>query len=235
MNKDKALAYLEQNRLLHMDIIDPILRDSAEILYANADGVLCRELVSNTYMISCVSEDRGVELLGSLGRQELYCVHQRYLYDFLLQEYPDLDSFACYQSVYEKHERPPKSSPRLEIRTLGSEAIDIVFKNYTAFADYEYIKARLANKALFGGYLEDQICGFIGTHEEGSIGMLEVLDGYKRQGFGSELLMFMTSRFLDSGQTPFGQIALDNEASKALNRKLGYTISEDLLYWVFSV
>lgn len=233
MSKDKALAYLDANRPLHIDMIDPILRDSVEILYADADGVLFKELVSNTFMISSDSEVRGRELLDALGKQDLYCVHQKYLYDWLMQKYPDLESFACYQTVYEKSQPIQRNVAQLDIRPLGVEDIDIVFRNYSAFADYGYIKNRLESGALFGGYTDGRICGFIGTHEEGSIGLLEVFDEYKKRGFGYELLSFMINRFLANGQTPYGQIAVDNEASKALNRKLGFTLSEDILYWVF--
>ncbi|MCL1846600.1 MAG: GNAT family N-acetyltransferase, partial [Coriobacteriia bacterium] len=65
------------------------------------------------------------------------------------------------------------------------------------------------------------------------IGMLEVFEGHKRKGFGAELLSFMTNLFLEQGLVPFGQIVVDNVASLALNRKLGYTLTDSRLYWVF--
>jgi len=41
--KNKAIAYLLKNPLLNMGMIEPIRRDTADILYAKADGVLIKE------------------------------------------------------------------------------------------------------------------------------------------------------------------------------------------------
>lgn len=69
--------------------------------------------------------------------------------------------------------------------------------------------------------------------EEGSIGILEVLDEYRGRGFGSALEKFMVNRILEKGQTPFAQISVDNQVSMDLQRKLGFEISTERVYWLF--
>lgn len=44
MKKDKAIKYLRKNILLNIGMIEPIRRCTAEILYAEIDGVLIREM-----------------------------------------------------------------------------------------------------------------------------------------------------------------------------------------------
>ena len=50
--KERAITYLIKNPLLHMGMIEPIRRDTADILYAETDGVLIKEQKSNAYMVS---------------------------------------------------------------------------------------------------------------------------------------------------------------------------------------
>lgn len=38
---------------------------------------------------------------------------------------------------------------------------------------------------------------------------------------------------LERGQYAFGQVFTDNQASLALQRKVGMTVSKDTLYWLF--
>ena len=52
----------------------------------------------------------------------------------------------------------------------------------------DYVAERLAAGAMTGAFLDGVLAGFIGIHEEGSIGMLEVLPAYRpwlRPGGGS--------------------------------------------------
>ena len=49
--KSRAIEYLIKNPLLHMGMIEPIRRDTADILYAEIDGVLIKEQKSNAYMM----------------------------------------------------------------------------------------------------------------------------------------------------------------------------------------
>ena len=72
----------------------------------------------------------------------------------------------------------------------------------------------------------------MGRHTEGTIGLLEVLPQYRRQGVATLLQRFMTNLELSRGHIPYGQVFEDNIPSLALQRSLGYRISDGLLYWV---
>lgn len=232
--EEKALAYLESDRLAYMDMIFPLRRGTAEVLYAGDDGVLLKELASDSYMIAASSFKKGRELVDSVGKPKYYCVHQEELADYLLALYLTRNSTGFYQVMYEKTEPVGNwVAGALEIKALGVADIDEVFSHYHAFVDYPYVRQRLECGDMYGGFYEGRMCGFIGIHAEGSIGMLEVFEEYRRRGFGAELLGFMTDLFLERGQVPFGQIAVGNEASMALNRKLGYSFSSSKLYWVY--
>ena len=62
--------------------------------------------------------------------------------------------------------------------------------------------------------------------------MLEVLPAYRRRGLGELLQRAAINLALERGQIPFGQIIDGNEASLALQRKLGMAVSRSRLFWL---
>ena len=75
--------------------------------------------------------------------------------------------------------------------------------------------------------------GFIGQHLEGSMGLLEVLPQYRKNGYGMELEQTMINYMLEKGLIPFCQVEVTNEKSLRLQKKLGLTISREQVYWLF--
>jgi len=231
--KSEALSYLQGDELLHMSMIFPIQRGTVELIYAGDDGVFLKELESGAYMLSVKHPNRGKELLESVGKQELFCVHQEYIVDYLLKKYHFQNHLECFQAVYPHKARIGAKSAALTIRKLGVEHADTISCHYHEYVDQGYIMSRLERGELYGGFLGDVLCGFIGTHEEGTIGLLKVLEQYRRRGFGAELECFMINLIVDKGQTPFAQVSIDNTVSIKLQKKLGFQISKDTLHWLF--
>lgn len=73
----------------------------------------------------------------------------------------------------------------------------------------------------------DELAGFIGTHGDGSMGMLEVLPPFRRHHIGEELEKRLISKILSAGKTPFCHIIEGNEKSMNLQKKLGGTLCEN--------
>ena len=78
----------------------------------------------------------------------------------------------------------------------------------------------------------NQPAGFVGFHEEGSIGMLEVLPAWRRRGLGELLLRAAVNRALERGALPFAQVIEDNAPSLALQQKAGLTLSGTRMFWL---
>ena len=72
-----------------------------------------------------------------------------------------------------------------------------------------------------------ELIGFIGTHGDGSMGMLEVLPQYRRHHIGEELEKRLITKIIASQQTPFCHIIEGNEKSMNLQKKLGGTLCEN--------
>lgn len=228
---NEALKYLRTNEVLHMGMIFPILRGTAEFIYVDNDGVFLKEVKSNSFMLSISNLDKGKKLIDSEGDKAIYCMYQKSLADYLMKKHEYQNQLVCFQAVYFEKEHITGHSTKLSIRQLGLEYIDTILEHY--HEDYQYIKHRLECGGIYGGFLGDELCGFVGTHEEGSIGILEIFPQYRRRGFGEELESHLINLILDEGHIPFAQISVDNEASIKLQMKLGLTISSDTLCWLF--
>jgi len=231
--KEKALEYLGQNSLFHMGMIFPIKRESAEIFHAGDDGIFIQDKMSGAFMLSFCDLDKGKELLDSIDRVELICIYQKELAQYF-QEKHNYDKYEeNFQAVYMKNEPVTVSAEGLEIRTLDVDSLDLIYEHYNHHVSYDYLRRRLDSGAIYGGYCEGTFCGFAGTHEEGAVGILKVLDEFRRRGFAEALEGHVINAVLANGEVPFVQVSPDNEASIGLQRKLGLEVSGDKLYWLF--
>jgi tRNA (guanine37-N1)-methyltransferase len=85
---------------------------------------------------------------------------------------------------------------------------------------------------MFGVFIGGEIVGFVGTHDEHSMGLLEILPEYRRLGLGYALEAHLINHLLSRGRVPFCQVAVYNEASILLQEKMGLEISTSVIYWL---
>lgn len=114
----------------------------------------------------------------------------------------------------------------LEVRLLQRRWLPEVRRRYT-HAEYlreGELEGLVARGLLLGGFVGEELAGFVGVHAEGSIGMLEVAEGYRRRGVGSALEAAMMGVQLARGETPWVEVWPGNDASLALQRSLGMEV-----------
>lgn len=229
--KNKAINYLMKNQLLHIGMIEPIKRNTADILYADSDCVLIKERRSNAYMISAASFEKGREILESICQCNLIVAHQHFMADYLMDKYGLKDKLECVQAVYLSEDKLNVKN-KIEIRQLDINHLNMVLEHYNLLSNSEIISL-LKDGNIFGGYRDETLVGFVGRHLEGSIGLLEVFPEYRCQGYGTVLESYMVNKILDAGGIPYAQVEIDNDNSIALQKKLGFKISEDRVFWMF--
>jgi GNAT superfamily N-acetyltransferase len=227
----KAIKYLKENPLLHMGMVDAIRRDTADILYADIDGVLIKEQKSNAYMISVENFEKGQELINSILKCNLIVAHQNFMVNYISNRFGLSERLECVQAVY-MDKTKIRIKEELKIKQLEENQIEVVLEHYDKLSKNE-VEELLKNGSLFGGYKDEKLIGFIGTHLEGSMGLLEVFPQYRRLGYGVTLESYMINQMIEKGLIPFAQIEINNEKSIELQKKLGFEISEDRLYWIY--
>lgn len=227
-----ATAYLERNALHHMDMLQPIRRGSAEVLAANPRGVLLLEKVSRTHMLTVEAPEYAEEFLGQIENPYLMAVHQEVLAEEAARRFGLRPTMCCHQAAWLRPAPPPVPETPFRVEALGMDMAADIHALYSHDIGREYVEGRLAAGEMFGAFRDGKLAGFIGLHEEGSMGMLEVLPAFQRMGVGTLLVAFLCGRLMEGGLTPFSQFTLDNLASRRLHEAMGFSISTDLVYWL---
>lgn len=219
-----------------IDIEEAIRLGHADIIYQDSEGIIIHELRSDALMISMNNSCRFIEIYEKYDLQQfdLIDVKQEEIKDILVNRYHKTFQFACYQSVYTSQKKKKlEILENVKIKSLKREYLSSVYSCYKHSDDINYLKNIINRGHLWGIFENNDLVGFIGIHDEGSMGILEVKEEYKRKGFGSLLESYLINYFIDNDWIPYCQVIENNNASLALQKKLGLEISKHLSYWLF--
>ena len=229
---EQAQAWLERGSVLHANMLEVLRRGSADALIAEERGVLLHDTGCGAWMLAA-EPDVAEDFLDQVPEGcDLFVGHDMAYFDLARARFGLQEREICWSAAY--LDKVPLSVPAFggELRLLDRSWAPWVLAHYShAFADLDYME-RAVDRGIIGAFVEGQPAGFVGFHDEGSIGMLEVLPAYRRRGLGEVLQRAAINLALERGQIPFGQVIDGNTASLALQRKLGMAISETTLFWL---
>ena len=228
---EMAADYLARQGLRCVDMLELLRRDSGSVRYAGRDGLLLWDKESGAWFLSARSEadlNRALALIPQEAR--LATCHEDWYLD-AVERHLGLKGRAFFQSVWTKEESPELPPFQGELRRLGPEWAERVAEAYCqTFGDVDYILGAI-DRGVLGLFDGENLAGFIGVHDEGSLGMLEVLPPYRRRGYGLVLQLAIIRAALAEGRYAYGQVAEHNAASLALQQKAGMTVCPEKIYW----
>ena len=95
-----------------------------------------------------------------------------------------------------------------------------------------YIKERIEKGRMYGAFVNDELAGMIGVHNDDSIGMLYVYDKFRGRRIGTALQTYMINKMIDLGWRPYSQIMVGDEASTKIQRSLNMFLSKTPIIWM---
>jgi len=236
------------NKKLHMDMIEMINRGRAVLVAKSANDFLLQDTETGYFHHS----GENTEFFMGLPREVRLAIKKIILHQEEMlapvQKLLNLENaLICYQAVYTPREKLPISGlyrgdgqpteQGLVIRPLTMEYADIVQKEYN-HAEYQkvkdnsYIKDRIKKGCMYGAFLNDELAGFIGIHNDDSIGMLRVFEQYRGRHIGRVMQTFIINKMLEQGNIPYGQFLIGDEGSEKLQKSLGMYMSKTPVIWV---
>lgn len=244
MQKDmikQAIALLQTDPLFYVDMLECIKRERAKIVYAKyeksaLDGVLLYDEPSGIYMLaapqktgagmalSCLQEKEVAQKSGWLvthGDAAREAVYERLL---IAWETP------VWQIAY-LSQKPFKIKGDLRFCFAERAQIERIQKDYDKESP-ENIEKLAADKKIFCAFSGEAFVGFIGEHPEGSMGMLHVFPEYRRKGYAEALESLLANEYIKQDRIPYGHVVVGNDASMALQKKLGFQVANEKLYWL---
>ena len=227
-----ARVWLERDSVLHANMLEVLRRGSADALIAEEGGVLLHDTGCGAWMLAAEPEAVEAFLDRVPAGCDLFVGHDMAYFELAQARFGLPEREICWSAAY--LDNVPLSVPAFggELRLLDRSWAPWVLEHYShTFADLAYME-RAVDRGIIGAFVDGQPAGFVGFHDEGSIGMLEVLPAYRRRGLGSILQRAAINLALERGQIPFGQVIDGNEASLSLQRKLGMAVSKTTLFWL---
>ena len=228
---DNTIENLKNNKGFNCDVLEALRRKTGRILYADSGDFLVYETVSGANYMNAATSSVAAHMLELVENGNLFSIRQKEYVEIIEKIFPVKYRIKCMQAHYAKN--TPAYIPEIpfEIVRLNPSHIPIIKSHYKEVTSEGYIEGRI-NEGMFGVVHENELAGFIGKHDEGSIGLLHILPAYRRMNLGAALTAFMVNRALELGEIPFSQVTLGNDASLALHKKIGFSISNEYLYWL---
>ena len=136
----------------------------------------------------------------------------------------------CFQTAY--YGDTPSIENGLMLKNAEVSDLPLLIATYDLVSADE-LERIVLRKRLILGYDHGKLIGFIGEHLEGSMGLLYVFPEFRRKGYAVALEKSMIVKTLSEGYIPFGQVEKNNRASVLLQKKIGMTISDRLICWMW--
>jgi 8-oxo-dGTP diphosphatase len=114
--------------------------------------------------------------------------------------------------------------PELPLVAIGISFAAYVHKHsdYKAFTSVSYVEERLSKGISAGFMVNNKLVAWGLSHDDGSIGFLQVLDAYRNKGLGQQILLELIRQKRELKEAVFGNIIPENLVSKHLIEKLGF-------------
>jgi len=229
-NNQAVYKYCQNNPVHYIAISETIKRGLGETVYAGRDGLVVVNPSGDTTYLSVKNAQTFLKVMPLLNDYDWILLHEISYRDQLENNGFHYHMEPAFSAAYFKPDIELPKIKDLEIHALAEKDLPFVLAHYRLIHDEGYLRERI-NYGMLGAFYHDSPAGFIGIHEEGSMGMLEVLPGFRRLGIGAALTAYMVKQELKRGHIPYAQHLASNAASRFLQQKMGFTISDKPLAW----
>jgi tRNA (guanine37-N1)-methyltransferase len=233
--KTAAYEYLARDRTAHIDMLEILDLPSVKIVLTSETGVLLEH--DNLFFLAS-DPGRADAFLPFIVRGlapadgRMAVLHNADLQERLEREFGFQTFIEFFNAVYDSSTPLTYALPDgAEIRRLDQSHLDFVSAHYHTVDDRDYLRERI-DACMFGIFMHGSIVGFAGTHDECSMGLMEILPEYRRLGLAYALEAHLINHLLSIGRIPFCQVSIHNEPSIRLQKKAGLTISPAVNYWM---
>jgi 8-oxo-dGTP diphosphatase len=133
--------------------------------------------------------------------------------------------------VLPEHVVFPKA-PLPHIAPLSPDDADYIYEHsiYQNVTRPDFIRGRIRGGPSAGIRDSGKLVAWLMTQDDGSIGVLHVLDDYRGRGYAYDLTVYLVARLREQGRIPFVQVEDTNTKSMSLTLKEGFQ-KDRRLHW----
>lgn len=204
-----------------------------EILYDQEDGILVLNAESDLLYAYAISQAAASMIFKIAQEYEAdLIIYGEVLKEALQQQTQYEGGEPFYYAVYMKTIPQIIEMEGISYKKLDKSHLYWVIHHYSfkECANETYISQRI-KEGMLGAFIDEELVGFVGIHDSGSIGMLEVLPEFRKHGIGLNLVNRMIKRRLAQGKIPFAELFEHNQTSMKLVRKAEMQLSGNTAIW----
>lgn len=235
--RTRIIQHLEKDMVKNCNIHNFIENNTIYQYITEGDSVLVKGRSDEDWIyISSSSQKELEKLLLNCNEDEYFAVVEDWMTP-LIMEGNKLDwKLSCVKMYYPDNieiSSEDVSSQNQPVSLSIGEA-EYIFSNYLKYQQYvtvDYIKERIEKGVALGIYEDDKLVAWIMTHDDGAIGLLNVLEEYRKKGYGYKLTMEIIKRLRKNNKIPFVHIEEDNDKSMNLALKTGF-VKHSNVHWI---
>ena len=131
----------------------------------------------------------------------------------------------------EEHALPKKPLPH--IAPLSPDEGDYIYRHslYQRLTNPDYIRGCIRQGPSAGIRESGELVAWLMTQDDGSLGVLHVLDGHRGKGYAYDLTVHLAERIRATGRIPFVHVEETNAKSMSLALKVGFR-QDRRLHWL---
>lgn len=232
LTKDACIALLSRAYTDNVDMVEALKRGDGALVYAEEDAILIRMSVGYLYLFYAVSRAAADRAVAGIAEMPACVSHGEHAEAAVRDKFRHTGCNCCYQAVYEPRVRAT-GDEGFDIRVLDESYAETAAAHYSLYNNPDEMREILRKGDMLGAFVGNELAGFVGIHDDGSCGMLEVYPEHRRKGFGRALEAAILNLCLDRGWVPFGQVIVGNDASIALQHAAGVTLSPHTVSWTW--
>ncbi len=230
LRKEQIIRQLTKHKRNNIHMIESLARGKAELLYAEGENILIYNEECKICMITAQSREAGENMLALVPAEtRLFITNQEFMNEPVCRLFSFVVYHECYQVLYTKKEQLPIKHK--DIRLLTLEDLPYVSEHYD-MGNEKHLRKLIEAKVMYGAYVDGCLAGFMGIHEDGSLGLLFVDKAYRRRHLGESLVCYCTNRLRERNFIPYAHIIMDNKASLGLQESLGYYVADKTVFWL---
>ncbi len=237
VDNDMFMKFFKQNEALYADMIYAYTQCGAKLLYGERDGVLLYNTKNDQYLATAQSEQAAQEIVQLVPKgYDSFVAHDVIFEKYMGKLLSYTHSLESYNHVYKKRQLFVLKASEIQIKKLDGTYKETIKKHYTlaqSFSDAYFDGC--FQRGFLGAFEKEKLVGFIGMHENGAMGMLEVFDGYKGRKIGTLLQCSYVNYLMSKKYKPiiFSQVNAKNDISLRLQEKTYFEKASQKCLWYF--
>jgi len=230
------IAELEMDKVRNQNIINyattyPLIRTMC-----HGESILMQGISDDPWIYFSSQSEKEFEKLMETCKGELYfAVIEEWMRPYVVKN-KEIDwELPCMKLYFPESAELPEVEIAEDavVRPLTKEDAAAIqdYSKYNDFTTTDYIEERIENGVGFGVLKEDVLVAWILTHDDGSIGFLNVLPEHRKSGYGQILTVKTIEKVRALNQVPMVCIESENVKSMNLAKKLGY-VEDRMINWI---